>query len=140
MFELDSRLNNDCHFICDLPLSRALLLNNDQVPWIILVPRIDNIKESIDLSSEHQLQLHHESAFVSNLLRELFSPDKLNVAAIGNLVPQLHVHHIARFKTDPCWPAPVWGNIQPSAYNDKALESLLLQLRSKLSRFTLSAN
>lgn len=136
MFILDQRLESDCHYVADLPLSRVLLLDNTQVPWLILVPRVENVQESIDMTQQQQLQLHRESAFISGLLKSMFAPDKLNVAAIGNIVSQLHVHHIARFCNDCCWPAPVWGNIAPSPYEPVLLASRLDLLKQAIGDFS----
>lgn len=108
-FELDQRLQNDSHFVCKLSLSQVRLINDRQFIWCVLVPEINNVTEIIDLNELQQNQMWFESALLSKVLKEGFIPDKLNVAAIGNVVAQLHVHHICRFKTDVAWPAPVWG-------------------------------
>ena len=108
-FELDERLQNDSHFVCKLLLSQVRLINDCQFIWCILVPEINNVTEIIDLDELQQRQMWSESALLSKALKQGFTPDKLNVAAIGNVVSQLHVHHICRFKTDVAWPAPVWG-------------------------------
>lgn len=108
-FELDKRLQNDSHFVCKLPLSQVRLVDDSQFIWCVLVPEINTVTEIIDLSELQQRQMWLESAFLSKALKNGFIPDKLNVAAIGNVVSQLHVHHICRFKTDVAWPAPVWG-------------------------------
>ncbi len=135
MFELDQRLKNDCVVVGDLPLSTVLLSDNAQVPWIILVPRVVDITEIIDLDGQQQQQLWLESAMVSQLLRDEFCPDKLNVAAIGNMVPQLHMHHIARFKTDPCWPAPVWGALPSAPYTEDEKNARVMLIRRALDAF-----
>lgn len=116
MFELDKRLENDTWVIGDLPLSRVLLMNDSQFPWVILVPRRDNIREVIELEPGDRQALWHESDQVSEALLRVFSAHKLNVAALGNVVPQLHVHHIARFTDDCAWPHPVWGRQSTKAY------------------------
>ncbi|MFZ5756656.1 MAG: HIT domain-containing protein [Pseudomonadota bacterium] len=108
-FRLHERLAADTVRIGSLPLCELLLMNDARFPWCILVPRRDGMRDIIDLEPADIDQLHRESVALQRALRELFSPDKLNVAAIGNLVPQLHVHHVARFRTDSEWPAPVWG-------------------------------
>ena len=110
MFSLDSRLHNDTFFVCDLSLCRVLLMNDRQFPWLILVPMKNDIAEIIDLTEKEQITLLKESALASKAMMNLFSPLKLNVAALGNVVRQLHVHHVARFDTDCAWPKPVWGN------------------------------
>lgn len=109
MFTLHPQLAKDCFILGDLPLCRALLMNDANYPWCILVPRQDNIREIHELAQADQAQLLAESTRLARALTSLFRPDKLNIAALGNLVPQLHLHHIARFTTDPAWPRPVWG-------------------------------
>lgn len=116
MFELDKRLDNDTWLIGDLPLSRVLLMNDSQFPWVILVPRRDAIREVVDLEPDDRQALWHESDQVSEALLRVFSAHKLNVAALGNVVSQLHVHHIARFTDDCAWPHPVWGRQPTKAY------------------------
>lgn len=123
-FELASELQRDCITLADWPLCKVLLMNDSQYPWFILVPRISGLKEIIDLTDTQQKTFWLESAKLSELLRDVFNPDKLNVAALGNMVPQLHVHHIARFTTDIAWPKPVWGLRSPVAYSDEQLVEL----------------
>jgi diadenosine tetraphosphate (Ap4A) HIT family hydrolase len=108
-FKLHARLDADTIFIDDLPLSRLLLINDRQYPWVVLVPRRDSITEAHQLNTTDRHQLIHESDTVCLAMEQLFQPHKLNVASIGNRVPQLHVHHVARFHDDISWPAPVWG-------------------------------
>lgn len=117
-FVLHHKLTNDCIEIADLPLSKVLLMNDNQFPWFILVPKIANISEIYELEWEQQQQLLNESSMLSELLMEMFSGDKLNVAALGNIVSQLHVHHVVRFKTDIAWPNPVWGAFTAVPYSD----------------------
>lgn len=125
MFELDERLNKDTWFIGDMALCQALLMNDSQFPWVILVPRRENCRELIDLQGEDRELLWRESDAVSLALRNLFSPHKLNVAALGNVVPQLHLHHIARFTDDRAWPQPVWGRQPAIAYvEDEAVSRI----------------
>ncbi|MGL4714564.1 MAG: HIT domain-containing protein [Aeromonas sp.] len=109
MFELHSRLQADTRWLGDLPLCRVLLAKDSQYPWLILVPRVANLREIHHLAPEQQQQLMQESCAVAALMEQALSPDKINVGALGNLVPQLHLHHIARFTTDIAWPGPVWG-------------------------------
>jgi diadenosine tetraphosphate (Ap4A) HIT family hydrolase len=132
MFKLDDRLQNDTHFVCDLSLCRVLLMNDSQFPWLILVPMKADMADIIDLSEEEQRMLLEESAHVSKAMKAQFSPYKLNVAAIGNVVRQLHVHHVARFEDDVAWPKPVWGNQPPLAYSEEKAQALLKQLRDAL--------
>ena len=123
-FSLAPELQRDCIELADWPLCKVLLMNDSQYPWFILVPREAGLKEIIDLSETQQVTLLRESAKLSKLLQQVFNPDKLNVAALGNMVPQLHIHHIARFKTDAAWPAPVWGKLPAVPYSDEQITSL----------------
>ena len=132
MFELDSRLHNDTYFVCDLTLCRVLLMNDKQFPWLILVPMRNNIAEIIDLPEQEQQTLLAESAKVSKVLQQVFTPYKLNVGALGNVVRQLHVHHVARFETDVAWPKPVWGNQAAIAYEDTKASEILSTLKQAL--------
>ncbi|MDP2634400.1 MULTISPECIES: HIT domain-containing protein [unclassified Pseudoalteromonas] len=123
-FALAPELARDCIDVADWPLCKVLLMNDSQYPWFILVPRKAGLKESIDLSETEQIVLMQESAKLSRLLQDVFSPDKLNVAALGNMVPQLHIHHIARYKSDVAWPAPVWGKYPAKPYSDEQIAKL----------------
>lgn len=117
-FKLDPRLENDSIYMTDLALCQLRLSNNARYPWFILIPRLDNIIEIIDLSPQQQQQLWLESAALNAWLKSQYNSVKLNVASLGNVVAQLHVHHIARFIDDDAWPAPVWGKYPPVAYTD----------------------
>ncbi|NTS76560.1 HIT family protein [Catenovulum sp. SM1970] len=128
-FELDTRLQADCFEICELKLSKLLLLDNGKLPWLILVPKVAGATELIDLSAEQQTELLAEVNQASNILNDLYQPDKLNVAAIGNVVSQLHVHVIGRYKNDPVWPSPVWGNLADEPYHEEALQKRLTELK-----------
>jgi diadenosine tetraphosphate (Ap4A) HIT family hydrolase len=123
-FTLAPELARDCIDVADWPLCKVLLMNDSQYPWFILVPRKAGLKESIDLTESEQVLLMQESAKLSHLLREVFSPDKLNVAALGNMVPQLHIHHIVRYTHDKAWPAPVWGKVPAIPYKDDQIKKL----------------
>lgn len=131
-FELHPQLAADTFLVGNLPLCRVLLMNESRYPWLILVPQRYGISEIYQLSTAERTQLWEESDLVSRQLMYLFKGDKLNIAALGNVVPQLHLHHIVRFKTDVAWPAPVWGKFKPDAYTAAAAETLLLQLRQAL--------
>ncbi|MEW5009282.1 MAG: HIT domain-containing protein [Cycloclasticus sp.] len=120
-FQLHPQLAKDCHYLGDFPLTALLLSKDANYPWYILVPRQENISEAFQLSEEHQQQLNKESLLLSKILNELYSADKMNIAALGNMVPQLHLHHIVRYKTDVAWPNPVWGYAEALAYNERAL-------------------
>lgn len=131
-FTLHERLAADTVRIGSLPLSELLLMNDARFPWCILVPRRDGARDAIDLEPADIEQLHRESIALQRALKELFAPDKLNVAAIGNLVPQLHVHHVARYRNDSEWPAPVWGRGTAQAYDPAEREKRITQLRAAL--------
>jgi diadenosine tetraphosphate (Ap4A) HIT family hydrolase len=133
MFSLHPQLEQDCFLVTELGLCKVLLANDRQYPWLILVPRLENVKEIIDLNEQQQGVLWRESAQVSHCLKELFSPDKLNVAALGNMVPQLHIHHVVRYKNDPCWPKPIWGQLPGIPYDEEQLRKRILLLNEKLT-------
>lgn len=131
-FTLHERLSQDCQLVEDLALCRVLLMGDARFPWLILVPRVEGAREIIDLSEAQQQIFWRESARVSQCLLEVFKADKLNVAALGNMVPQLHVHHIARFTDDDAWPNPVWGYGEAKAYAESALKDRIATLQSHL--------
>jgi diadenosine tetraphosphate (Ap4A) HIT family hydrolase len=108
----------------------VLLMNNARFPWILLVPRQGGIREIIDLDDRDQATLYGEISAASRVMKTLYRPDKLNVAAIGNMVPQLHVHVIARYERDEAWPKPTFGFAPPIPYEPAALE----EARAKLAR------
>ena len=109
VFELHEKLAADCEILGDLALCRVLLMRDDRFPWVILVPRLAGMRDFHDLPREHALALHEEIGHVSRALVGAFSAEKINVAALGNQVPQLHVHVIGRYTTDVAWPGPVWN-------------------------------
>ncbi len=108
-FALDSRLAADTIPVGDLPLSSVLLLDDSRFPWLVLVPRREAASEFTDLSEEDAAALMGEVRLAVRVMLELARPDKVNVGALGNVVPQLHVHVVGRFLSDPAWPGPVWG-------------------------------
>lgn len=116
MFTLHPQLKSDTVQLGSFPLSLLLLMNDSNYPWFILVPQRDNIREVHELEDADRTQLWEESALLSRALVKAFAPDKLNIAALGNQVPQLHVHHVVRYTRDPAWPAPVWGKAPPRPY------------------------
>lgn len=128
-FELDPRLAADTLYVGDLPLCQVRLMNDAQYPWLILVPRQPGLREPFDLSEADQLQLLAESRQTAQLLQRLAKPEKLNIAAIGNVVSQLHLHHVARFASDASWPAPVWGARPPVPRKPQVSEQLLTEIR-----------
>ena len=109
MFIMHPRLEADSVVMGDFPLSRLLLMNDSRYPWLILVPRRAGVSEIYQLGEKDQQQLQRESAALGRVMMSVFGGDKLNVAALGNLVPQLHIHHIVRYRDDATWPGPVWG-------------------------------
>ena len=129
---LDSRLAGDTEPVIDLPLCRLLAMRDANYPWLILVPRRPGAVEIIDLDAEDKAGLMAEITWVSEALRDVTACEKLNVAALGNMVPQLHVHIIARFRNDPAWPGPVWGKVPAKSYDDGAMQSFIGAVRAKL--------
>ena len=124
MFELDQRLQNDCIVLGDLPLSRLLLLNDSTYPWFVLVPKCTQVEEIYQLSEVDQGQLLRESTMLARWMVATFQFDKLNIGALGNVVRQLHLHHVGRSTTDPTWPGPVWGQHPPQPYGAAEIESI----------------
>jgi len=125
---LHARLAEDCLIVGHFPLSVLLLMNDARYPWFILVPQRQNISEIQQLCEADRYQLMDESCALSHALREGFSADRINVAALGNVVPQLHVHHIARYRTDDAWPVPVWGRFSAVPYTPSAREEAVRRL------------
>ncbi len=132
-WRLDPQLERDTAAVGDLPLSRALLMADANYPWLILVPRCGGASEIVDLGPQDRAALLDEITLASQALRRVTSCDKLNVAAIGNVVAQLHIHIVARFRSDATWPRPVWGAAPPKPYDPTARDALLTRLRAELS-------
>lgn len=130
-FTLDPRLDNDCFVLGHLKTSRLLLLNNSLVPWFILVPDT-SAKEIYELPHAQQLELLEEINIISSHLKQNFAVDKLNVAAIGNIVNQMHIHIVGRQVNDPFWPGVVWGAEGKLTYNNDEVAAIKLQLVNKL--------
>ncbi len=135
-FELHPQLQKDCITLGNFPLCRVLLMNDANYPWFILVPQREGLREIYELNEADLYLLMHESVAFSRALTTLFKPDKLNIAALGNVVPQLHVHHIARFEHDPAWPAPVWGKLPAKPYAAERIGIIRLQLADALQGST----
>jgi diadenosine tetraphosphate (Ap4A) HIT family hydrolase len=129
---LHPQLESDTGPVGDLPLSRLLLANDANYPWLLLVPRCAGASEIIDLADAEQIALAAEIARVCRALKAVAPCDKLNVAALGNVVPQLHVHVIARRRDDPAWPRPAWGAAPARVYDPAARERLVAALRREL--------
>jgi diadenosine tetraphosphate (Ap4A) HIT family hydrolase len=134
MSKLDSRLAEDTYHVGYLPLCRVLLMNDSHYPWLILVPERENITEIYQLDEADQVQLIHESSAVARMLMDGFKGDKMNIGALGNMVPQLHIHHIVRKQTDPAWPGPVWGAHPAQAYSPATAEERLALIRGALGK------
>lgn len=130
---LDPQLERDTVEIGDMPLCRALLINDANFPWLLLVPRRRHVVEIVDLDMIEQAQLMSEVAHAARSLKAITGCDKINVAALGNVVAQLHVHVVARSRGDAAWPKPVWGAAPPRLYAGEALQALLVKLRQRLA-------
>lgn len=129
MLNLDNRLQQDTVLIGQLPLCQVLLMKDANYPWLILVPARNDVFEIYHLSDDEQKMLISESSYVSQRLSDTFEADSMNVAALGNVVPQLHIHHVVRHKEDVAWPGPVWGAHPAKAYTDEALQQRVEQLQ-----------
>ncbi len=128
MFFLDSKLKADTFFVTDLKISRVLLMNNSNYPWLILVPRKPDLVELTDLDFEEQIEVLREINLVSQILQKKFQPHKFNIGALGNVVRQLHIHVIVRFENDPAFPKPVWGEAV-KAYEQKDAQDLVQEIK-----------
>ncbi|TYT25148.1 HIT domain-containing protein [Luteimonas viscosa] len=120
-YALHPQLAADTHPLASLELCDLRLMDDANYPWLVLVPRIAEARELLDLDAAQRHRLTDEIDLAARVLTGVFRPFKLNVAALGNLVPQLHVHVIARFEDDPAWPAPVWGRVAARPYSPEAL-------------------
>jgi len=132
MFELHPRLAQDSQVIGEFDLSLLLLSRDANYPWCILVPKREDVYEIHHLSEEEQLQLIRESCRLSEVITSVFDADKMNVAALGNVVRQLHIHHIARFTDDPAWPQPIWGKIPAKEYTANEFAERIKRLQNAL--------
>ena len=129
---LHPQLDRDTASIGDLPLSRVFIINDANYPWLLLVPRRVGAVEIIDLDEVEQAQLMTETSRVARALKEITKCDKLNIAALGNVVPQLHVHIIGRRANDAAWPRPVWGVVPPLAHDAEEVQNFIGALRRKI--------
>lgn len=132
MFELHPRLAQDSIVIGEFDLSLLLLSRDANYPWCILVPKREDVFEIHHLDEQEQLQLIRESCRLSEVMTSLFDADKMNVAALGNVVRQLHIHHIARFTDDAAWPQPIWGKIPAKEYSEEELTERIKRLQNAL--------
>ena len=132
-WSLHPQLAQDTSNIGDLPLARVLLMNDANYPWLVLVPRRAHVVEIIDLDEEQQELLMREIALLAGVLKDVTGCDKLNIAAIGNIVPQLHVHVVARRRDDAAWPRPVWGAAPARPYEPSEREALIAAVRREVA-------
>ncbi len=132
-FQLHPRLKQDSIAIGEFNLTELRLINDSQYPWFVLVPMRADISEVYQLSADDQQLLQQESSLLTKTLADLYNADKMNIAAIGNIVPQLHIHHIVRYKTDIAWPAPVWGKFDAVPYTEQQIEKIKQEIKNILS-------
>jgi len=137
MFEFDPRLLKDCEVLGRFKLCHVLLMRDANYPWCVLVPDRENKTEIFELDIEDQNQLQSESNALLQFLKNEFNADKMNVAALGNVVSQLHIHHIVRYKKDTAWPRPVWGVFPAKTYSDEELNELITRLCDGLKKLDL---
>jgi diadenosine tetraphosphate (Ap4A) HIT family hydrolase len=130
MFTLHPQLAADTFLLGDFPLCTCRLMNDMHYPWLILVPQVADVREIYELGGRDQQQLLRESSWLAQRLAQHFNADKINIAALGNMVPQLHIHHIARYRNDCAWPAPVWGKHPAEAYTDDTLAMMKGKLQA----------
>jgi diadenosine tetraphosphate (Ap4A) HIT family hydrolase len=134
MFELDPRLENSSFKLIDFPLCEVRLKDNQHFPWILLIPKVNQISEMFALSESDQKIVISEVTRVSRVMQQYFSATKINIAALGNMVPQLHIHVVARFENDLCWPHSIWQpNTPENPYPCDQKDHLITQLRALLS-------
>jgi diadenosine tetraphosphate (Ap4A) HIT family hydrolase len=134
MFRLHERLKADTIEISRLQLSRLLLMNDKSLPWLILVPEREGVQELDELPEEDRAGLMEEIVLASRVIQHLYTPDKINIGALGNLVPQLHLHVIGRFKTDRAWPGPIWGTGPGEPYSLEEAKAVCERFRNALIR------
>jgi diadenosine tetraphosphate (Ap4A) HIT family hydrolase len=130
--ELDERLVRDSYPIAELSLCQLRLMDDTRFAWLLLIPRRANVSEVFDLDETDQRQLWHETSEVGRMLKALTQADKINVATLGNVVAQLHVHVVARRRDDDAWPGPVWGHGQPQPYDLNGLAAMRDHLLAQL--------
>ena len=131
-FILHSKLAADTFEVLRLEVGQLLLMNDARYPWLILVPQVSGMRDLHNLSTKQYQAVTQEIAQVSEVLESVTQAHKMNVGALGNMVPQLHIHIIARQTNDAAWPAPVWGQVPALGYDDEALSKLLWVMRNNL--------
>lgn len=134
MFKLNETLSKDTFELCDLKLCKVLLMNDQNYPWLILVPKIEGLSEFHLVPTELQGDLMDDITVASNILQSVSNPKKLNVAALGNVVSQLHIHIVARFEKDATWPGPVWGQVPAKPYPTNIINILIETLKVEFSK------
>ena len=135
-FKIHSKLQDDCVYLGRMKLCEVLLMNDNRFPWVILVPRIPGLRDFHELPEDSRPDLFNEIEVVSQTLKKQYKADKINVAALGNQVPQLHVHIIARRQSDEAWPGPVWGSGTIQPYSRDALAEIVQILKHDLALVT----
>ena len=133
MFSLHPQLEKDSVLLGRMALCQVRLSLDANYPWCLLIPERDAITEIHHLSEDERQQLMRESCLLAEVMVSVFDPKKMNVAALGNMVPQLHLHHIARFEQDPAWPGPVWGKVAAKAYAPHELDEVKSRLCNALA-------
>lgn len=133
-YQLHEKLEADTISLGYSDMCEIRLMNDQTWPWVLLVPAVAGIREIYQLQPEQQQALMRESSLLSAAMMSVFGGDKMNVAALGNMVPQLHLHHIVRYEGDPAWPGPVWGKQPPVPYGEGALESVIQKLKPVLAQ------
>jgi diadenosine tetraphosphate (Ap4A) HIT family hydrolase len=133
IFQLHPQLQQDCIDIGRFNLCRLLMMNDRQYPWFILVPEKPGLQEIYQLTQTERAMLIDESSYLAENLAELYRADKMNIAAIGNLVPQLHIHHVVRYQNDKSWPSPIWGKFEAIPYSEQETKDALTRIKMQLS-------
>ncbi len=139
-FRLHPRLEQDCIKIGRFELCHLLMMNDQNYPWFILVPEKADVREIYQLNSAERLLLSDESCYLAAQLAQIYQADKMNIAAIGNLVPQLHLHHIVRYQSDLAWPAPVWGFAPANPYHSEQIQKHIDMLKQQLTQCRFESN
>ncbi|MBI5587258.1 MAG: HIT family protein [Deltaproteobacteria bacterium] len=139
MFTLHQRLEGDTVEVADLRVSVVRLMRDRTLPWLILVPKREGVREVYDLSKDDRAVLMEEMTLASRVIDALYGPDKINIGALGNRVPQLHVHVIGRFETDRAWPGPVWGKDGSEPYTEDELCKAVHELKEAFKRISSGA-
>ena len=132
MFKLHPQLATDTVALGQFELSLVLLQKDANYPWCVLVPKRMNMREIHHLSEQDQVQLIRESSHLAEVMTSIFAPAAMNIAELGNIVPQLHIHHVARFESDVAWPGPIWGAQPRLNYSASELEERIARLRDAL--------